>query len=143
MIRLLPRARIRYSLLLLPFLLLATARLWPQPLRSRQWYDDQSKRAIGSENYETAVKILKEAIGKYSDAVLFNLRLADLYYEKELYHLAKEEYLAANDKAPGDFHTLNRLQRCLGFLNQNYEAVKTLEDIVSPVSYTHLTLPTN
>ena len=99
--------------------------------RDLDWYDNESRSAIGAENYETAVKILKEGIEKFPVAVQLNLRLADLYYSKELYNLALKEYRAAGAKAPDDFYTLNRIQRCHGYLNQNLDAVRVLERIVS------------
>ncbi len=99
--------------------------------RSLDWYDSESRSAIRAENYETAVRILKEGIELYPSAVDLTLRLADLYYSKELYNLALIEYKAARDKIPDDFYTLNRIQRCHGYLNQNRDAVQVLERIVS------------
>jgi tetratricopeptide (TPR) repeat protein len=104
---------------------------FPQEEQDLQWYDSESKDAIEAENYETAVKILKEGIERFPFAVILNLRLADLYYGKELYNLALKSYLTADGKVPDDFYTLSRIQRCHGYLNQNQDAVRVLERIVS------------
>jgi len=117
----------------LAMVILAAPLQWVSAQESRDldWYEDESRSAIGAENYETAVKILKEGIEKFPFVVQLNLRLADLYYSKELYTLALKEYSAAGGKAPDDFYILNRIQRCHGYLNQNRDAVGVLEKIVT------------
>ena len=106
-------------------------RISAQESRGLDWYEDESQSAIEAENYETAVKILKEGIEKFPFVVQLNLRLADLYYSKELYTLALKEFRVASGKAPDDFYILNRIQRCHGYLNQNRNAVRVLERIVT------------
>ncbi len=106
-------------------------RVSAQESRGLDWYEDESQSAIEAENYETAVKILKEGIEKFPFVVQLNLRLADLYYNKELYTLALKEFRVASGKAPDDFYILNRIQKCHGYLNQNRNAVRVLERIIT------------
>src|SRR5512138_2110886 len=65
---------------------------------SLDWYDSQAKDAITASNFEAAVKLLTEAKAKFPKAPEVNLQLADLYYDKELFTLALDEYLLAEKK---------------------------------------------
>jgi tetratricopeptide (TPR) repeat protein len=98
---------------------------------SLDWYDSEAKQAISQSNYETAVRILTEAKGKFPDASKINLELADLYYDKELYPLALDEYRDAEKKGSEDFHTLNQIARSYGKLNREKDSIGYLTRILS------------
>jgi hypothetical protein len=97
---------------------------------SLEWYDGRAKSAISDSNYEIAVKILSEAKLKFPLAPKINLELADLYYDKELYSLALDEYRAAEQKGSVNFNTLNQIARSLGKLNRDKESIEYLSRIL-------------
>ncbi len=101
-----------------------------QEQRSLDRYYEQAREAIDAENYETAVRIIEQGKQHFPDAVKLNLLLADLYYDKELYKLALEEYLVAVEKEGEDFLTLVQISRCYGKLNQEQESIAALEGIL-------------
>ncbi len=93
---------------------------------SLEWYRDKAQSAISESNYESAVKILTEAKLKYPLSPKVNIELADLYYDKELWSLALDEYRAAEKKGSADFATLNQIARTLGKLNRDRESIDYL-----------------
>jgi tetratricopeptide (TPR) repeat protein len=97
---------------------------------SLDWYNAQAKKAISESNYESAVKLLTEAKLKYPLSPKVNLALADLYYDKELYTLALDEYRAAEKKGSVDYNTLNQIARSFGKLNRDKESIDYLERIL-------------
>jgi tetratricopeptide (TPR) repeat protein len=101
-----------------------------QEQQSLDRYYEQARDAIDAENYETAVRIVEEGKQRFPDAAKLNLLLADLYYDKELYKLALEEYLSAGEKEGEDFLTLVQTSRCYGKLNREQESISTLERIL-------------
>ncbi len=111
------------------FLLLAHS-IWPQEDKSADWYHDAATRAISNENYETAVKIIEQGKEKYPKSPELNLLLANLYYDKELYKLALDEYLEAEIKGGEEYYTLNQISRCYGKLNREEESIEYLKKIL-------------
>ncbi|HTP58025.1 MAG TPA: tetratricopeptide repeat protein [Spirochaetia bacterium] len=91
----------------------------------------RARQAISQEAYESAVKILTSAKERFPDAPKVNLALADLYYDKELYNLALEEYQAAEKKGATDITTLTQISRCFGKLNQEKQSINYLTRILS------------
>jgi tetratricopeptide (TPR) repeat protein len=117
---------------LLLFICLAPAAAGAQASEgSLEWFDAQAKEAISQSNYESAVKILTEAKEKFPKTPKINLELADLYYDKDLYALALEEYGQAEKKGSEDFHTLNQISRCFGKLGKDRESIGYLTKILS------------
>jgi tetratricopeptide (TPR) repeat protein len=116
--------------LLVCLLLLVCPLVVSQEQQSLDRYYEQAREAIEAENYETAVRIIEEAQQWFPGAAQLNLLLADLYYDKELYKLALEEYLSAVEKEGEDFLTLVQLSRCYGKLNQEQESITTLERVL-------------
>jgi tetratricopeptide (TPR) repeat protein len=94
------------------------------------WYYERAQTAIEAENYETAVRILQEGQRRYPAVGSLNMLLADLYYDKELYALALEEYLETVRKDGEDFLVLNQIARCYGKLNREQDSITTLERIL-------------
>jgi tetratricopeptide (TPR) repeat protein len=94
---------------------------------SPDWYYDRAQAAMEAENYETAVRVLKEGQERYPAVGTLNLLLADLYYDKELFALALTEYLEAERKDGEDFVVLTQISRCYGKLNREQESIRTRE----------------
>ena len=97
---------------------------------SPDWYYERAQAAIEAENYETAVQLLQEAQRRYPAAGSLNVLLADLYYDKELFALALEEYLEADRKEGADFLVLSQIAHCYGKLNREQDSIGTLERIL-------------
>ena len=90
----------------------------------------KAREAITQNAYETAVKILTEAVSTYPSSPRPHLALADLYYDKELYPLALGEYREAEKKGASDFATLTQISRCFGKLNQEKNSIDYLTRIL-------------
>jgi len=108
-------------------LLLVCPRAVSQEQQSLERYYERATEAIEAENYETAVRIIEEGKQRFPNAAKLNLLLADLYYDKELYKLALEEYLSAGQKEGENFLNLIQISRCYGKLNREQESIATLE----------------
>jgi tetratricopeptide (TPR) repeat protein len=91
----------------------------------------QARQAMSQDAYETAVRILTKAKERFPAAPKVNLALADLYYDKELYGLALEEYQAAEKKGATDITTLTQISRSFGKLNQEQKSIEYLTRILS------------
>jgi tetratricopeptide (TPR) repeat protein len=102
----------------------------PPGAGSLDWYYQHAQEAIAAENYEKATRIIEEAKQRFPEAGHLNLLLADLYYDKELYGLALEEYQQARSKQGEDFLLLNQIARCYGHLNREQEAVAAFEHLL-------------
>ena len=90
----------------------------------------RAREAISRSEYESAVKILTEAKTRYPSSPRASLALADLYYDKELYGLALDEYRSAEKKGATDFVTLTQISRCYGKLNQERSSIEYLTRIL-------------
>ena len=118
---------IRY---LLVFLLLVHP-LEAQGDKSADWYHETATEAISNENYESAVRIIEEGKEKYPKSPELHLLSADLYYDKELYKLALDEYLEAEIKGGEEYYTLNQISRCYGKLNEEEKSIEYLQKILN------------
>jgi len=94
---------------------------------SADWYDAEAQVAIARHGYEAAAKLLGEAKRAFPDDTRFNLTLASLYYDEQLWRLALAEYVEADRKGAADPEQYARIARCLGKLDENHEAVVWLE----------------
>ncbi len=117
-------------IVLLFCLLLVSSQACAQEPQSLDWYYERAQEAMEAENYETAVRIIEEGKERYPETAKLNLLLADLYYDRELYKLALEEYLRAGEKEGEDYLTLVQVSRCYGKLNREQESIATLEQIL-------------
>ncbi len=126
-----PRASVVFlaALLFLPPALLSAQ----QPGRDETLNEmyGQARQAISQDAYESAVRILTKAKERFPGAPKVNLALADLYYDKELYSLALEEYQAAEKKGATDITTLTQISRSFGKLNQEKKSIEYLTRILS------------
>jgi tetratricopeptide (TPR) repeat protein len=93
-------------------------------------YYDAASEAIAAERYETAVDIIRRGKEAYPASGDLNLLLANLYYDKEIYELAVEEYLEAEKKTEEDYYTLNQIARCFGKLNREAESIVYLQKVL-------------
>jgi len=94
-------------------------------------YASRAQEQIAGRNFEEAVRTLGEAKKKFPLSPQLNIILADLYYEKELYTLALEEYRAAEGKGNReDFYTLDQIARCYGKLNREADSIDYLTRIL-------------
>jgi tetratricopeptide (TPR) repeat protein len=117
-------------MLLLCVLLLVCTPAVSQSQQSADWYYGRAREAIEAENYETAVRIVEEGKQLYPQNAELRLLLADLYYDKELYNLALEEYQGAVELQGEEYLSLIQISRCYGKLNQERESIATLERIL-------------
>ena len=90
----------------------------------------RAREAISRSQYESAVKILTEAKTRYPASPRASLALGDLYYDKELFALALDEYRSAEKKGATDFVTLTQISRCYGKLNQERSSIDYLTRIL-------------
>jgi tetratricopeptide (TPR) repeat protein len=91
----------------------------------------RARQAISQDAYETAVRILTQAKERFPAASKVDLALADLYYDKELYGLALDEYQAAEKKGATDITTLTQISRSFGKLNQEKKSIQYLTRILA------------
>jgi tetratricopeptide (TPR) repeat protein len=128
--------RARTSILAVPLLalLMLAGALSAQAGQSSSELDslyDRAKAAIEQKNYETAVRLLAEAKARFPEATQVSLALGELYYDKELYTLALEEYRDAEKKGAVDLSTLTQISRCYGKLNREKSSIEYLERIIA------------
>jgi tetratricopeptide (TPR) repeat protein len=117
-------------MLLLCILLLLCSPAVCHTQQNADWYYGRAQEAIEAENYETAVRIIEEGKQRFPQNAELRLLLADLYYDKELYNLALEEYQDAEQLQGEEYLTLVQISRCYGKLNQEQESIATLERIL-------------
>ncbi len=100
------------------------------------WYSSEAEKAITKENYEYAIKTLKEGIALYPESEKLNVSLADLYYTKKFYELALTQYIEADEKKPDDYSIMNQIQRCYGYMNDEGKSIEVLKRMLEkyPVS---------
>ncbi|MFP4364057.1 MAG: tetratricopeptide repeat protein [Spirochaetia bacterium] len=94
------------------------------------WYLQQGRRAIDNENYEYAVRILEEGKSEFPGFSEIAILLGDLYDDQELYSLAIEEYLLAEQWGRNDFTLLMKIATTYGFLNMEEESIAYLERLL-------------
>jgi hypothetical protein len=90
----------------------------------------RARTAISQSAFDAAVKILTEAKKLYPASPKPGIALGDLYYDKELYPLALDEYRAAEALGADDFSTLTQIARCYGKLNREKDSISWLTRIL-------------
>jgi tetratricopeptide (TPR) repeat protein len=98
-----------------------------QETKDRDWYYEEAEKAISQEHYEYAVKLLQEAKKLFTHTSIFHIQLGDLYFDKKFYELALKEYIGADIIDPDEYDTLDQIQRCYGYLNQEQKSIGYLE----------------
>jgi predicted Zn-dependent protease len=87
--------------------------------------------AQGGEFWERAVGLYSQGSALFPGDSRFPLALGDLYYRRELYRLAWEEYRKAEALLPEDPRLLHQLSRTTGKLNEDRRSVEYLERLVA------------
>ena len=117
-------------MLLLCVLLLICSPAASYAQQDADWFYRRAQEAIEAENYESAVRIVEEGKQRFPRNAELPLLLADLYYDKELYNLALEEYRGAEQLQGEEYLTLIQISRCYGKLNQEQDSIATLKRIL-------------
>ena len=96
--------------------------------------EEHLSMALTAENNEywmLALELYKRGKADYPFDYRFPLRLGSLYFDRELYRLAMDEFLIANRLAPDDTQILYRLAQTAGNLNENKSAAVFLENLLA------------
>ncbi|MDR2344395.1 MAG: hypothetical protein LBD86_07690 [Spirochaetaceae bacterium] len=91
----------------------------------------QALAAVNNEFWERAIELYTRGKTEYPLDYRFPLRLGDLYFDRELYRLAMDEFLIADSIVPDDTRLLYRLARTAGNLNENRTAADFLERLLA------------
>jgi tetratricopeptide (TPR) repeat protein len=118
----------RLAAVLLALTLCAAARA--DPAREPGWYIRRAYEAIDREFYETAITLLQEGQRQHPGEPALHLILGDLFYNRQLYRPALEEYLQAERKGARNLHSLSQIARTHGRLNQESSAIRTLRRLL-------------
>ncbi|MDR0709831.1 MAG: tetratricopeptide repeat protein, partial [Spirochaetaceae bacterium] len=95
--------------------------------------DDLLEAAAGAqerENWELAIRLFTEGEELFPGDPRFPMTLGALYYSRELYHLAWDEYRKAEAIVPGDPYLLYHLSRTAGYLNRDALSAQYLERLL-------------
>ncbi|MDR2052144.1 MAG: hypothetical protein LBP80_01910 [Treponema sp.] len=95
--------------------------------------DDLLEAAAGAqerENWELAIRLFTEGGELFPDDPRFPMTLGALYYSRELYHLAWDEYRRAEAINPDDPYLLYYLSRTAGYLNRDALSAQYLERLL-------------
>jgi transglutaminase-like putative cysteine protease/uncharacterized protein HemY len=90
----------------------------------------QALAAANNEFWERAIELYVQGKTEYPLDYRFPLRLGALYFDRELYRLAMDEFLIANDLLPDNVQLLYRLAQTAGNLNENKTAAVFLERLL-------------
>ncbi|MCG8478235.1 MAG: hypothetical protein MI724_03995 [Spirochaetales bacterium] len=85
------------------------------------------RRAVRNENYEEALRRIAEARRRFPGDYRFVLLAGDLYYDHELFDLARAEYEEALHIGAPEYSTRYILSRTLSRVNADREAIALLE----------------
>ncbi|MDR0452801.1 MAG: hypothetical protein LBH15_07135 [Treponema sp.] len=88
--------------------------------------DDAQER----ENWDLAIRLYTEGEGLFPGDPRFPMTLGALYYSRELYHLAWDEYRKAEAIVPDDPYLLYHLSRTAGYLNRDAVSAEYLERLL-------------
>ncbi|MDR2795363.1 MAG: hypothetical protein LBB47_01475 [Spirochaetaceae bacterium] len=91
----------------------------------------QALTAENNEFWERAIELYMRGKTEYPFDYRFPLRLGDIYFNRELYRLAMDEFLTANRLLPDDTRLLYRLAQTAGNLNENKPAAAFLEHLLT------------
>ncbi|MDR1256814.1 MAG: hypothetical protein LBJ86_03635, partial [Spirochaetaceae bacterium] len=91
----------------------------------------QAFAAENNEFWERAIELYMRGKSEYPLDYRFPLGLGGLYFDRELYRLAMDEFVAANGLLPGNTTLLYRLAQTAGSLNENRAAAGFLESLLA------------
>ncbi|MCL2478394.1 MAG: hypothetical protein FWF22_02760, partial [Treponema sp.] len=91
----------------------------------------EANTARDAENWEKAVELYTQGSKLYPDDIDFPRSLGDLFYGRNLYRLAWNEYRLCEKISPYDFDNMFQLARTAGYLNMNEVSAQYLEKVLS------------
>jgi len=127
------RPRVKLTILLLLVLFAGNSRAQDGDHDALLDANNLFRRAIEAEYaeyWERAIDSYKEGSSKYPDDIRFPRALGHLYYSRELYGLAWDEYKKAEQINPYDTFILLRLANTAGYLNHDRTSVEYLEKLL-------------
>ena len=86
-----------------------------------------ARDAMDAENYEVAIRMLRDGASRYPTDHRFPLLLGDLYFDQGLYEVARDAYRDALAAGAPDYSTRYILSRTLSRLNEDAAAITLLE----------------
>jgi transglutaminase-like putative cysteine protease len=86
-----------------------------------------------AENWELAVELYTQGSGLYPGDRRFPLALGNLYFYRQLYRLAWDEYRRAEKLTPWEPDLLFQLSRTAGYLNEDAVSVEYLEKFLDRI----------
>ncbi len=95
------------------------------------WYIDMAGREMDAENYEAALRLLKEGASEYPQSAEIYTELGTLYQDRELYNMSVENYNRALEINPLDSEILYMRSVSEGLLNHDAESTASLEQVLS------------
>jgi predicted Zn-dependent protease len=90
----------------------------------------QAQKSVESEYWERAISLLNEGKRLYPYDYRFPESLGSIYFSREFYNLAKEEWLIVDSIMPNDIYVLDKLAKVSSSLNENKEAASYYERIL-------------
>jgi hypothetical protein len=115
------------------FLLSSNVRAYTQEDEGGGGADDLFMEALSAANnefWERAIELYTRGKTEYPSDYRFPLRLGDIYFSRELYRLAMDEFLAADRLLPDNTRLLYKLSQTAGNLNENRTAALFLERLL-------------
>ena len=93
-------------------------------------YLEMARMELESENYEAALRLLNDGIDVHPESWELKTAAGDIYSDKELYHLAFEQYRLAIGQSPGNPEILYKKSVAEGLLNLDEQSILTLEELL-------------
>ncbi|MDR0539898.1 MAG: hypothetical protein LBG74_05275 [Spirochaetaceae bacterium] len=90
----------------------------------------QGNLARQNQYWDKVVELWSQGEREFPNDPRFSEALGDVYANRELYRLAKEEYQKAEYIKPNDIHLLYKLAETAGSLNEDEQAARYLERLV-------------
>ena len=113
------------------FLVATMPYLSPLAAESAEDILDRIDSAVANDRYTLAISLIEEAKSLYPADFRFSLKAGRLYKDRELYRLARSEFLAALEIFPESPEILHELARTYGYLGDNAASVEVLEQLLS------------
>ncbi|GAB1482313.1 hypothetical protein MASR2M78_11280 [Treponema sp.] len=121
-----------FSILLSLILLAGNGSIGAQePIIPSDLFFEEATIALNAELWDTAIERLQGGEKAYPDEPRFPVQLGNLYADKGLYSLAKEEYKKAEQLSPNDPSLLYSLSLTSGRLNQDADSAGYLERVIA------------
>ena len=93
-------------------------------------YLEMAAMELEAENYEAALRILKDGMSVYPESWKLTTAAGDIYSDRELYHLALDYYGLALGQSPGNPEILYKKSVAEGLLNLDEQSIMSLEELL-------------